>query len=297
MLFHRRCLQTTAVFVLLLYSCAASDTVTTSGTIVLVEFYDGRFLVGADSRGSGTGVDPRNPDTDCKITPLGEKMFFAMAGKTKVWDATDKKFILDAHAAAKQAFRQVSSAPNTAAHIKDVAERWTKIMVSEFTYWSKVNEGDFASERIRDNLESAVFGGTTSDGALVAYIVYIQSYYSPDDTPMPHTSLVPRVKTYIIPWNYDPKSTEKVLGSDDSYGVTEFLQGMTARAAAARLRLNQAATTYHSDFNVLTMQFAIQSAVDWAVHKDEVGGKIDILELKKGGIINWLAVKPNCRQQ
>ena len=289
----RKLAQLATVSAVALYGCRASDTVSSSGTIIAVQFYAGRFLVGADSRGSGEGVDPKDIDKECKITPLGEKMFFAMTGKTKVWDKSDRKTLLvDAHSAAKQAFRRFRSEPNTRGHIKNIADRWAAIVKSEFAEWSQLDPSEFVKETSEDYLASAVFGGTMSDGTLTAYIVYVQPY----DEPMLNTARKPHVKTHVIPWNYNPSSTGQVWGAQDKDGVTEFYGGTSERADAARARLRRAiASTPNADAEALTMQFAIKAALDWAIHKDEVGGKIDILELTRGGSVRWIAVKPACQ--
>lgn len=104
---------------------AAADTFVSSHTIIVVEYQYDRILVAADSRQSGGGVDPNNPDRTCKIVPLGNKMFFVMAGRTGALNQEGQ--YVDAYAAAKQAFRKNSAAPNEKIRVKNVAVQWMEI--------------------------------------------------------------------------------------------------------------------------------------------------------------------------
>jgi len=290
----RKFAEAVTVSAAMLSSCIASDFVS-SGTSVMVQFSDERFLVGADSRVFGGGVDPKDADSQCKIVPLGTKMFFVISGRTGAWDTDRHKPYIDANAAAKQALEKFRSTPNTQTRVRRVLARWVEIMSSEFTEMFRRDPDGFFVGVPRDNLASAVFAGTTKDGSLVAYTVYIQYYFSPDGQ-MPKTSLLPHLKAYIVPWNYDPSAWIWIAGAKDRIGVIEFISGKSDRAAVAQLRLKQTiASTPHPDVEALTMQFAIQSALDWAIHKEEVGGAVDVLELRKGGSIHWITVKPNCQ--
>jgi hypothetical protein len=57
-----------------------------------------------------------------------------MAGKAKAFDATNRNTVLvDSHAAAKLAYSELSAGSTATPDVKAIADRWAKVMVSEYT--------------------------------------------------------------------------------------------------------------------------------------------------------------------
>jgi hypothetical protein len=221
-------------------------------------------------------------------------MFLAMSGRIGGYDVDPSKPYIDAYAAGKAAFGQFKNTPNTKDRIRQVANRWIEIMTSEFNVMFQRDPDGFFNAGQRDNLIVAIFGGAPDNGGLVAYAVWIQYYFSVEGD-MPKTTLVPHLKPYIVPWTYDPTAWLWVTGSPDKAGVIEFMIGQSPRAVVAQSRLRQTITaTAHPDTEALTLQSAVQSAVDWAVYKNLVGGPVDMLELRNGGTIHWIQRKKEC---
>lgn len=170
-------------------------------------------------------------------------------------------------------------------------------MTGEYNEMLRRDPKGFATGLLSNgHLASAIFAGTTSKGALTVIAVYFEICFSPDGV-MPQVSLTPHLKAHLLPWSYDPTSELWFAGSEDKDGVLEFEEGKTPRAIRAHQRLqDKIASESNPDKEALKLEFAIQSALDWAVNTNEVGGEVDMLELRSGSTNHWITVKNGCNQ-
>jgi len=262
------------------------------GTVLAFTVDEGRIVVATDSR-EFKRFDPEKKfnDHSCKITPLGERMFFSATGSVEQAEKKRGVFVYTykAHESAKLAFQRFQRGRNTALRERQIATYWGNEMRRKiqdiFARRPKQWPGD------SDTVLTGVFGGATGTAEFSFYIVKIEFHTSKSN---PDAKVVTSVVTAWTPAQGQSLNW-RVLGSPDIVGVDEFLQGQTPRARAA---INRARDTIKVnsgiDVTAFLIETAIISAEDWAVHKYEVGGPVDILEVTNKGL-HWIKVKDECR--
>lgn len=255
-----------------------------TGTIIAIQKEKDRFIVVADSRFSSAMDGTKQGDDSCKVIALDEKTFFFSTGKSQM--LLNNKVVFDVTDIAKKVFNDFSSETNTEERIRKFSF-YFGLFIRALLYDVAVQKpGSIGSNISKPNLMEAIIGSTTHSGELISYLIGV------DAEPVLN-SAVPLI-TFRIE-KFDTQGVT-VLGSDDSVGVAEFWQNTTERAKAANVRMRgEISQIINPDMEVIRLKNAVQAAIDWATNKNLIGGPLDILELKRGGIINWIQRKPGCK--
>jgi len=266
-----------------------------SGTIGVLWFDGNRILVGVDSRGATpTDADPLAYTNTCKVITLGKRMFFVPTGLVKAGPRDNPS--VDAFSEAEIVYEQASKKRNTAARTANIAKVWGDAMVRKLKGLARLSPFDFPADT-KGILITGFFGAATDNGQLAVYAAFIGADFKPQGTP-PNITFYPRkVWRELLPWPNNSAFPIGFFGSE-SPGVSEFVQNKTERSIQANIVFNDAMAIAHpTDIGAFRLNYAIKSAEEWAVHKNEAGGDVDILELKAGGDSKWLQVKKECAEQ
>lgn len=266
-----------------------------SGTIGILWFDADRILVGVDSRGATpTDADPLAYTDTCKMITLGKRMFFVPTGLVKAGSRDSPT--VDAFAQARIVYEQVSKQGNTAGRTRKIAKLWGKAMVKKLNELARLLPSEFPADT-KGSLVTGFFGADVDNGQLVVYAAFVGADFRPHGDP-PRIIFSPRtIWSEILPWPKNPAFPIDFFGSETA-GVNEFSQNQTERSKAANTAFRSAIAIVHPpDFNAFWLQYAIRSAEDWAVHKNEAGGEVDILEVRAGSDVKWLQVKKGCSEQ
>jgi hypothetical protein len=258
-----------------------------SGTIIAMQKDEKRFLVVADSRSSDNARTSHRDDA-CKVVGLGEQAFFFATGRTSA-TGRDEKVVFDLNDIALRVFNDFSRLPNDENRLYSVSF-YTAIFAKAVYQDMAVQQPLGFLEGIdKGNLAKIVIGGTLADGSLIAFLVNINAEST--------SSAVPLISFAVEKWNQPAGYEIAGFGSREKDGVVEFLANKTERAKTAndRFQAEITANKANSDAEIIRLKAAVAAAIDWAENKNMVGGPLDILELRRGGRLNWIQRKENCK--
>ena|ERR1700680_22314 len=268
----------------LLLSTLTGSAVWHSGTIVVLDFEQDRLLAAADSRESLSGSSIYRDDA-CKIVPLDDHSFFAATGHTEI-ERGDGKIVFSATEAAKRVFRRASTH-----QIRKIASSWGDDVSHAIE--SLRNVPGFALPPPGEFV-TGIFATSVTDSRGVSQIETYEATVSlllaQAPTPLPRF----RVKVNAIS---APQETPYMPygSSEGRQGLKELLEVTSDRAWTANERLKREIVFGRvADPYARILEVSIQFACDVAIHKNEIGGPVDILELRKGGKIKWIKVKSQC---
>jgi hypothetical protein len=255
------------------------------GTIIVMQKDEERFLIIADSRSSDNSGTSHWDDA-CKVVGLGDQTFFFATGSTLATGSDEKK-LFDLNDIAKRVFNDFSRLPNDENRLYSVSFYGA--------LFAKAIYQDMAAQRPiglfegidRGNLAKFVIGGTLADGSLIAFLVNINAEQT--------GSSIPLISYTVEKWN--PPYEIGIFGSREKDGVTEFLVNKSVRAKIAngKFKAEMTGSKENPDTRIMTLKAAVATAIDWAENKNVVGGPLDILELRRGGHLNWVQQKQNCK--
>ncbi len=264
-------------FMISLSAIAQSES---SGTVVILTSSENEIVVAADSR-THSGVS--YVDSRCKITALGNKLIFAASGHTG-FGPLSGPFIWDTHAIARQEFLRLTH--------KHTPQGLTLLLAKS---WGKLAKKKLKADLVRDRegtisgvtgntLSSALFASFEDDGIWIV-TVRLTYFYKGSS---PHTNFM------IDKVLREPKSVQ--MGETDI--ANELLVGKTERALHWRQRVG--AEIVNDDL-VFTATRLVQATIEYQSGKiirgqpvQVVGGRVDVVELKRNVGIRWHARKCNC---
>jgi hypothetical protein len=254
------------------------------GTIIVMQKDEKRFLVVADSRRSDN-AGLIHWDDACKVIGLGDQAFFFATGRTTVTNDAGQT-IFDLNDISKRVFNDFSRSGNDEDRVYSVAF-YSAIYAKAIYQDIAAQQPGMLQAFVNTTLVQAVIGGTMNNGTLISYLINIK--VQPTSTP------VPVIMFTVEPLNPPAPNNVVTIGFDEKTGVGEFLDNKTARAKVANAKFYaDNAGNKNADLEMLHLRAAVSSAIEWANNKNMVGGPLDILELRRGGRLNWIQRKKGC---
>jgi hypothetical protein len=263
----------------------AAGQVWRSGTIIILDFETDRLLVAADSRESLSDSKNYNDDA-CKIVPLGDYGFFSATGRTEL-ERNDGTVVFDATEIAKHAVKRAPSH-----QIREAASWWgndiKRILenMRNTPGFALPPPGEFATGIFATSAAGPKEANEIQADEAKVLLLPGQAGKSP-----------PRFRVEVTPLNARAERPYLLFfgSSEGTEGVKEFLNRTSKRALLASERIRQETESGRAeDLSARILEASIQFASDVAIHKNEIGGPVDILELPKGGKIKWTKVKSRC---
>jgi hypothetical protein len=256
------------------------------GTIIVMQKDENRFLIVADSR-SSDNAGAAHWDDACKVISLGDQTFFFASGKTIATSSAGQS-IFDLNDIPKRVFNDFSRLSNDEARLYSMAFYSAIFAKAMYQDIAAQQPTGLVQSVVNGNLVKAIMGGAMSDGSLVAYLININ--VEPTSTPVPLITFT--VERFNPPVQFPIAS----FGSHEKDGVNEFIDNKTDRAKIANAKVNEEiARSKYADIELLRLKAAVASAIEWAENKNMVGGQLDILELRRGGRVNWIQHKEICK--
>ena len=247
-----------------------------SGTVVYVDFAQDELTVAADSRmniASG-GHD----DNECKISALGSKFVFSMAGAARIgqWNA---------HSAAREAWKRESKNKSDATLLSRIVNGWievakpiyaTRDLITDIR--KRMNNGDDPV------VATAFFAAVDNSGRLKASAVNI-------NFDLPLFDSTGEIKL-ISNANEIPAASSISMGHDDV--VIEFRHDTTQRAKEymSWFRRRIAALPPHRQRAELASKY-IELSILLHPKSNELAFPVDVLQLRADGV-HWVWRKGNC---
>ncbi len=263
---------------LLLLSCRIATAQTSSGTVVVFQLIDDKFIIAADSRSILRGIPS---DTHCKIAAFRHKVIFASSGHSAavqgdskdtapawiVWDAAEE-------ARAAVSMTNLTSQATAEGLVKAVADAWgsrvKNIWATEYSHHpaqvSEMAEGE--DGRLTNAVFAAAVDGTV---AIAGRTITLKKG---------------AVDVYVPSLAGACRKGPCAIGQIDI--VSEYLAGKTQRAASEKWG------TFPGDRIKRLVALTITHEKLSPNGTAGVGGPIDMLELWKDGSIHWIYRKCNC---
>ena len=270
-----------AYLLLALLICSLTHAQISSGTVVVFQLVNGKFIIAADSRASNSNGTPPT-DTYCKIATLGEQFVFARTGAgsyeslrlrdlMKTWDARD-----DLSAALSK--NPISDKVTAEKQVTAIADTWAEFMKNDWfrIYLLRPEDVLKLAKKQNGGLTFGIFALAVSGDIGVTWrrITFTDGIVGSETPPID-------VGCIIHPC---------AAGMTDV--VDEYLLRNSKRARAE---------TYSASPEVLVGMgkdmVEIIRLVDLTEAFDKsgaVGGSIDALELSLGGGKRWIQRKNNC---
>jgi len=250
-----------------------------SGTIVVFQFVNGKFIIAADSRTTSGTTPP--VDTYCKIATVGNQLVVARTGGvshttvglrdlSKAWNAKEQlRTVISEH--------PIKPDEPVGAQIGVIADAWADIVKSDWLALYVIHP-----EQVRQ-IADKQHGGLS----LGVFALTLGNTIGITDRSITFADGVIKTNTSAIgACVFAPCAA----GTTDVFD--EYVAGKTARAAAE---------TYTASPEVLRSMgpdaAKLVRLADLAVAFDKsgtIGGRIDALELNLGGQKRWLQRKDNC---
>ena len=254
------------------------------GTVGVVHFTKEHISVAADSRGifKGSGLPP--DDTICKIAALGGNVVFVSAGVLRYPGYSALVPSWDNVAEARSAYNRIRSTYSTVrGHVGEMAQEWTRVISADFDAMALWQPNVFR-EAINDvgGLTDAMIAGQDATGNLVLYGMRIIAGTT-TDRGVQGTS----VQAYC------PHHDFCAIGQPEI--VIEFADLTSKRATdeATSWSPRDDLSPGDAEYDMLwTMRMAELTIM---YHQgNDVGGKIDGVQLNRDGTVHWQERKDIC---
>lgn len=295
---HSRFKQITLVVVCLLIPASAWSQIR-SGSIVAMGRSRQNVIIAADSR-INLG-DGKYDDSYCKITALSDNLIFAatgIVGDSSYLLPQDLRF--NATDEARKASLSYSQAPEDfldLGRVGTIASKWGAAMSDHFRKATEASPASFQEWRKRVDLshESAfvvgLFAGLESDGEISVYSVTV-------DLVEPQKGFLP-TEPYFLRSTPIPEDATNDFSVIQAFGLPEIFNEITAgKTDRAKQEFRQRhyleMTTFPEVFARSQVIRMVDLTIAYHPKQEFVGGKIDAVELPKGGKIAWLQRKENC---
>lgn len=272
-----------ALFMLSLFTilCSPTHAQIQYGTIGVVYFTKDKVVVAADSRGLVGNTPP--DDTVCKIaTPHGQIVFVsshAMGYRNSGLDLVKPwSNVEEIHQAYDTASLLYSSRHD---RIIGSAIEWGKSISSHFQSMLLWHSEQVIEVARTGNgiLTRAMIGGVNDDGSLllVETIITFQEGVLQYPSPITHTLECP--KSYCAIGEVEIEQ--------------EFVNLTSKRAKKEARKWKPPKKSNPADFDILRAMRLVELTIQYHEGND-VGGKIDAVEMDKDGSMRWFAIKDNC---
>jgi hypothetical protein len=252
-------------------------------------------IVAADSRVNFG--DGKFGDSACKITALSDELIFAATGIV-----ADDSYLIPkdlrfaAIAEARNAFMAVKSEHDNSettdrSVVEKVADRWGRLMTMRFQDASPVRLQEWlknVSTQHEPAFVMGIFAGLDSNGEIAVSTEHID-YIKPRKGSA--------VSVVVAPMTVSPEPTE--VATTEGYGMTEIVREVLggtsdfAQHAATELE-NLHKNSPSEDYDRLMAIRLVELTIEYHPRHQFVGGKVDAVELRRGGKISWIQRKDNC---
>jgi hypothetical protein len=251
-----------------------------SGTVLFFDFSQDQITLAADSR--GVNNIGGHVDTDCKISALGSKFVFGMAGYVSR-DSGDENKTWNAHRIARDIWRRDSERFPNDTLLPHVAEDWVQTM--ELVYKDPKIIGYARSRPSSDPvLANALFVAVDDSGRLRAELVDIafdlRLFDSSGEVQLEHDITEMHVG-------------EQVMGGFTDTAA-EFSRQTTDRAKAymAWFQKRIAGLPIGEQRAEITSKY-VELSILLDSNSDQLGFPVDVLQVDNTGV-HWIWRKPNC---
>jgi hypothetical protein len=272
--------------IMLAAAFGSADSLTLSGTAVLLLWRKDRLLIASDSRGTKPNLNQPNAasheDNDCKIDPMSKTLIFVSSGVRLFQvnlSASDGGFSAnvdwDSHEMAQTAFQTISAGKDSQVEPGAVAEAWNRIAED------KLNAVPFAARetlRAKSHVTTTrvMFAGLRADG-----------------TPDVWVSKISNDSTHFIATASQPPMDEIYSMAEGGELVKEFSDATSERSHARVLAFNADVKDQTAD-EIDASRLA--QFIRWMIEfytGDSIGGVPEEVSLRKGGTIEWLHECPH----
>ena len=270
-----------------------------SGSVVAMSRSRQNVIIAADSRVNlGEG---KHDDSYCKITALSDNLIFAatgIVGDSSYLLPQDLRF--GATDEARKAFLSYSQAPEDfldLGKVGTIASKWGAAMSDHFRKAAEASPANFQEWRKRIDLthESAfvvgLFAGLESTGEISVYSVNV-------DFVEPEKGFLP-TEPYFLRSTPIPEDAPDNFSLTQVFGMQEIFEEINAgKTDRAKQEIRQRHYLEMTSFPEVFARSQVIRIVDLTIayhpKQEFVGGKIDAVELPRGGKINWIQRKEGC---
>jgi hypothetical protein len=263
-----------AVCVVGLFSCPSVAQIS-FGTIIIFHLTKDKFIIAADSRAAFKG---KPEDCACKIAAFHHQFVFATSGASgyRPSEGADPANAFDNVQEARAAVRKRSGQPSTESLLDDIADTWADSLIKDWQLmysWHPdlVME---AATRGKGTLATGMFAG-----ALKSKIVLVGRAIT--------FSKGRRELIVSTPIPYDCEARLCATGMTDIFDEYTRFPPQTHRAEREAILK----PTKNETGRIIRLAHL---SILYTTHRDEIGGKIDALELWNNGSVHWVARKENC---
>jgi hypothetical protein len=262
-----------------------------NGTEIVVFYSHEKIIIAADSRVTISGGKVRHRDGQCKVFELADKVLFAGAGLVgHDYQNKDDNDSWDAYEQARMVAAELASERNPTPDIAlETAKRWAERMKGIVEHELLVNFAAITSNLPSSRaIESAVFAGLTADRQMSVYTVEIA---------WDRSEVWPRARIEIH------HQTPAASGLPAGYlgrteGLTVFEELTTASSARAKAAQRQwqieRSKLNVPDQDAFVTERIAELVAKWAGTED-IGGPIDVVELRSSGEMRWIKRQDHCQ--
>ena len=260
------------------------------GTEIVIFYSHERIIIAADSRATITGEKVKHRDGQCKVFELADKVLFAGAGLVgHDYQNKDDSDSWDAYEQARMVAAELASERNPATDIAlETAKRWAERMKGIVEHELLVNFAAVTSNLPSSRaIESAVFAGLTADKQMSLYRVEIV---------WDRSEVWPRARIEIHQQTPAASSLPAgYLGRTEGLTVFEELTTLSSpRAKAAQRQWEiERSKLSAADQDAFVTERIAELVAKWAGTAD-IGGPIDVVELRSSGEIRWIQRQHHC---
>jgi hypothetical protein len=261
-----------------------------NGSVADYIFIQNELIVAADSRASdGKG---HHTDTECKLRVLSNQVFFVATGvsggqKTAVapeWSTYDD---------AKQAWKNSSRFAGMSALqnvVHTAAESWAAVMQDRLDHFTAISlmrpqlqmdntgvEGPFRA------IEQGIFGATNDRGELAASQASVDVNLKEFDS------------RHVVQLRHSV--TDLKFGDGGAIGLSQIVKEFTQQTSqrAEKFMAPYAGNPLEEARNINLARKLIERSIELHPQREFLGLPVDELTLRRGKGIQWLQVKPSCR--
>lgn len=260
------------------------------GTEIVIFYSHERIIIAADSRATITGEKVKHRDGQCKVFELADKVLFAGAGLVgHDYQNKDDSDSWDAYEQVRMVAAELASERNPTSDIAlETAKRWAERMKGIVEHELLLNFAAITSNLPSSRaLESAVFAGLTADRQMSLYTVEIV---------WDRSEVWPRARIEIH--KQTPAASNLPAGYlGRTEGLTVFEELTTVSSARAKAAQRQweieRSKLSAADQDAFVTERIAELVTNWAGTAD-IGGPIDVVELRSSGEIRWVKRQHHC---
>jgi hypothetical protein len=258
---------------------------TNYGSIAVIYFTQEKIVVAADSRATHPGSSVLD-NSECKIAAFKDQVVFVSGGAARYipLDPGDPVPARSNLTDARSAYEKIVKHWRTSrGHVQDLGDEWGKVVSAHFESMFTFHRGDFfeAVRRGNGHLTGAENGGLDRNGELVLFqtlVVYDGSQSHP--------------ATYSTTAISPSSCPHSFCAVGNAAEFREFIDLTSERAKNEIESWKPGANANPADYDILRTIRLVDLVIRYG--GNDVGGKVDAVQLDRNGSIRWFARKDNC---